>query len=198
MDDFRSTAEIITDRLRSEILTGAIAEGHPLREIQLTERFKVSRGPVRDALLVLSQEGLLESHRNRGARVACAWPPQTRTFLLQTRVGIESIAVESICAKNGATVEKLDRSCQLLRLGCENGDLPAVVHYDMGFHRLLMRCSGHENLEKVWLSIMGGMRLTYSRHGKLIEVYEEHLAILEAIRKGNFEQALEALKVHIH
>ena len=47
---YRNVREQVTDRLREEILLGIFKVGDPLREIPLAERFRVSRGPIRDAL----------------------------------------------------------------------------------------------------------------------------------------------------
>ena len=47
----------IVDRLREEIVCGKLSEGEPLRETPLAERFDVSRGPIRDAILQLASEG---------------------------------------------------------------------------------------------------------------------------------------------
>ena len=64
--------EQIADHIRADILSGQLLEGEQLREQLLAERFGVSRGPIRDVLLQLTQEGLLISKRNCGVRVGPA------------------------------------------------------------------------------------------------------------------------------
>jgi DNA-binding GntR family transcriptional regulator len=76
----RSTREQITDRLREDIFSGRLAEGERLQEAKLAERFGVSRGPIREALAQLTQEGLLEAKPNRGVSTvvsACRTPTPT-------------------------------------------------------------------------------------------------------------------------
>src|ERR1700694_4324682 len=65
-----SLAHSIRSRLREAILRGDFASGAHLREVEIAERYQVSRGPVREALAQLEQEGLVILRRNRGAVVA--------------------------------------------------------------------------------------------------------------------------------
>ena len=53
----RTIREQVTNQIRDEVVAGNLPAGHPLREGELAERFGVSRGPIRDAFLQLSQEG---------------------------------------------------------------------------------------------------------------------------------------------
>ena len=59
----------VADRLRDDILAGRLKPGEKLAETHLVKRFGVSRAPVREALVQLTQEGLLTSQANRGVRV---------------------------------------------------------------------------------------------------------------------------------
>lgn len=196
--DYRRVRDQITDRLREEIMTGKLKEGEQLREIPLAERFKVSRGPIRDALLQLTQEGLLRAQPNRGARVGGVWSAEVRPAMVSIRIDLESTAVR-ILIKQGRKLDarSLNTNLRHFRIACEDGDLASVVQLDMGFHRLLLRESECDGLESVWLPVMAGMRLPYSRHQSLLEAYEEHQSIVEAIEAGKVRKAIEALKANI-
>lgn len=65
----RGTSSVIAEQLRDRILDGSFAPGEQISEVQLAARLKMSRGPVREAVQRLAQEGLLVSHRNRGVFV---------------------------------------------------------------------------------------------------------------------------------
>ena len=82
-------------------------------------------------------------------------------------------------------------------LACRDEDLSAVIRLDMSFHRLILSLSGHPTLESVWLPLMGGMRLPYSRHQSLMESHAEHQQVLTAIQSGQLRSALAALKANI-
>ncbi len=64
-----SLVELVTDHLRGDILSGALEPGERLVEEQLTQRFQISRAPLREALRLLVEQGLVEHLPRRGARV---------------------------------------------------------------------------------------------------------------------------------
>ncbi|MDG1302204.1 MAG: GntR family transcriptional regulator [Opitutae bacterium] len=197
--DFKRVRDQITDHLRHEILTGQLSEGAPLREVRLAERFQVSRGPIRDAILQLTKEGLLESLPNRGARVGRVWDDSLRPLMLSMRGEIETLALRGLLDLGSKVdLKPFHKNQQNLRIACEEGDLAAVVKYDMEFHRLILKTCDHPGVESVWLSIMSGMRLPYSRHKNLMEVHAEHGRVLECMERGDAEAALEAFQANIH
>jgi DNA-binding GntR family transcriptional regulator len=196
--DYRNVREQVTDRIREEVLLGNFAPGEALREIPLAERFKVSRGPIRDALLQLSQEGLLESVPNKGVRVGKMWEGKSVPVMARIRFDLESFALaEVIRTKPEGFMESLNRNLRLFKLACEDKDMSAVVQLDLQFHRLFLRECGHVGLESVWLPLLGGMRLPYSRHNLLTESYAEHRAIADAIEAGDKKAAIAGLKKNI-
>ena len=196
--NYRNVREQITDQLREEILLGKYKPGEPLREIPLAKRFRVSRGPIRDAFLKLTQEGLLESETNRGVRVGKIWDEKVIPIMTKIRYELESFAIAELIRNlpEGFPV-KIRKNLRLFKLACEDQDLPAAVQLDLQFHRLLLRESGHIGLESVWLPLLGGLRLPFSRHKILSESYLEHEAIFEAIQQGNIKTALLALEKNI-
>src|SRR6266571_1852144 len=66
----RNLADAVTERMRDAILNGSFKPGQPLREEQLASMLDLSRGPVREALIRLEREGLVQVRRHRGAIVA--------------------------------------------------------------------------------------------------------------------------------
>jgi DNA-binding GntR family transcriptional regulator len=196
--EYRNVRGQVTDRLREEILLGKFEAGEALREIPLAERFRVSRGPIRDALLQLSQEGLLESVPNRGARVGKIWDDKLIPVMAKVRFDLESFAVSELIANPPDELfVKIRQNLRLFKLACEDQDMPAVVQLDLQFHRLLLRECGHAGLETVWLPLLGGLRLPYSRHKLLTESYLEHKQIADAIEEGDAAAATQALKKNI-
>jgi DNA-binding GntR family transcriptional regulator len=196
--DYRRLRDQITDRLREEIMLGEINEGDPLREVALASRFGVSRIPVRDAILQLTSEGLLVTEPNRGAKVSSVWDEELRPTMMKVRRDIECTALRFFMQRaDDKAIERLCRNLKAFETACRDGDLPLVVRYDMEFHRMILRESGHSRLESVWLPIMGGMRLPYGRHKTLLESHAEHKRIVQAIQSGDKAEALAALKANI-
>ncbi len=195
----RRLRDRIADRLREEIVCGKLTEGAPLREIPLAERFDVSRGPIRDAILQLANEGLVEDRPNRGARVGRVWDQKIRPAMVKVRRDIETLALRQLMSRaHELDLSPFRENLRHFELACRDEDLPAVVRLDISFHRLILSLSGYSALESVWLPLMGGMRLPYSRHKSLIESYTEHQQIVTAIQSGQLRSALAALKANIH
>ena len=196
--NYKNVREQVTDRLREEILLGHYEPGEPLREIPLAERFRVSRGPIRDAFLQLTQEGLLESVPNRGVRVGKVWDAKLIPVMAKVRFDLESFAIaELVDHAPERFFETLRKNLRLFRLACEDREMPAVVQLDLEFHRLMLQECGHAGLESVWLPLLGGLRLPYSRHKLLTESYLEHKQIADALEQGDGEAALAALNKNI-
>ena len=93
VDLVRGLREQIVAQLRDEILFGHMDEGEPLVETKLAKRFGVSRGPIREALLQLTNEGVAVSKVNCGTRVAQSAPDFICDFLVPLRKQIEAFAL---------------------------------------------------------------------------------------------------------
>ncbi len=196
--EYKNLRVQVTDRLREEILLGKFEAGEALREIPLLKRFGSSRGPIRDALLQLSQEGLLEYIPNRGMRVGKIWDEKLIPIMSKVRFDLESLAISELIANPpDEFFDKVRQNLRLFKLACEDQDMPAVVKLDLQFHRLFLQECGHAGLESVWLPLLGGLRLPYSRHELLTESYLEHKQIIDAMQQGDVAAATAALKKNI-
>lgn len=180
-------------------MTGQYAAGEQLKEIPLAERFQVSRGPIRDAMLQLTQEGLLNSQPNKGARIAQKWDDTLRPLMSEVRFLIERIAAIELLKSESleGVLKALKQNLRLFELACQDEDMPTLVQLDLEFHRIILRECGHQGLESVWLPLMGGIRLPYDRHRSLMESHAEHKAIYEAIEAGDEKAAIEAIRKNI-
>jgi DNA-binding GntR family transcriptional regulator len=194
----RTVRDQVTDRLRNAILSGRFAAGQRLKEVELAGEFGVSRGPVRDALLQLTKEGVLEYRPNCGVEVAATASDDVRPLLVVLRRQIEAHALKTVVpsltaedlADWGAVLERL-------RVACAAEDMAAVVEHDMAFHRWVLDRAGDPNLAAVWLPITMRMRLVYSRHKSLNDVYPEHARVWKAARRGDVTATIRAMEANI-
>lgn len=194
----QSLREQIADRLRQEVLTGRLSEGEMLRESQLAERFGVSRGPVRDALLQLTQEGLLVAERNCGVRVKSGPSQAIQPLVVSLRRQIESFALAAVFDQlTEADDQRWQQQLDDLHEACKAGDLPRAIEHDIGFHRSIVERTGDADLVAIWLPIIMRMLLRYSRHARLMEVYREHAKVVKAIKARDKKAALAALEANI-
>jgi GntR family transcriptional regulator, rspAB operon transcriptional repressor len=190
--------EQVAGHLRRRILSGQLAAGTPVREQDLADEFGISRGPIRDALLTLSKEGLLLARPNVGVKVAAEPSPFKRSVLVRLRREIESAALMVwFERKDPAVLKAINQNLAQYKEACGGTDLSHVVELDMGFHRLIMEAADGGSLVDLWLPVILRMYLRYSRHRSLMESYQEHAAIVQAMEAGHEWQALELLKQHI-
>jgi DNA-binding GntR family transcriptional regulator len=190
--------EQVASQLRRRILSGLLLPGTPLREQTLAAEFGISRGPIRDALLNLTKEGLLTARPNVGVRVASESSAFKRNVIVHLRREIETSAVTVwFETRDQALFKNLDENLLQYKAACVSSDLGHVVELDMNFHRLLVESADQGSLVDLWLPVVLRMYLRYSRHRDLMESYNEHAAIVRAMREGHEWQALELLKLHI-
>jgi DNA-binding GntR family transcriptional regulator len=149
-------------------------------------------------MLQLSQEGLLEYIPNCGMRVSKVWDEKLIPIMAKVRFDLENFAAAELIANpSDELFVKMRQNLRLFKLACEDQEMPAVVQLDLQFHRLLLRECGHTGLESVWLPLLGGLRLPYSRHKLLTESYLEHKQIADAIEQGDVAAATAALNKNI-
>lgn len=194
----RTVREQITDRLRHAILSGRFAAGQRLKEVELAGEFGVSRGPVRDALLQLTKEGVLEYRPNCGVEVAATARDDVRRLLVVLRRQIEAHALRAVVPTlTPADLTEWRSILERLRAACEADDIAAVVEHDMAFHRWVIDRVGDADLAGIWLPITMRMRLVYSRHRSLNDVYPEHARVWRAAKRGDVDAAVRAMEANI-
>lgn len=195
-----STPQVIAGRLREAIASGAFAPGQQLREATLAQRLGVSRGPLREAMQRLTQEGLLISYRNRGVFVM----PLDRAVVSDVflaRQALERAAVEHLIATG-----RSDAAQPLLELAqrmgeCADPSGPEVTALDMRFHEVLVDIAASPRLQQMHRTLLTqlrmslvGMQDTYSSSH---ERAEEHREVAAAIVAGDAALADRLLVEHM-
>lgn len=195
---YKTIPEQLEAHLRRDILTGSLKPGQALREQEVSERFGVSRGPVREVLNRLSQQGLLITEANKGVRVASQPSETLRPLLVKLRQTIEQFVLKDLFGTiRPETIEALEKQLSNIKNACQAGDTAALVEYDLSFHSTLIQAHEDKDLFTLWQPIVLRMLIHYERLGDLMESYEEHKAILDAIKAGRKKDALKALAANI-
>ena len=190
--------EQLTSQIRKELIAGEFEEGEQLKEKQLSERFGVSRGPIRDAILELTKEGLLVSRQHRGAVVGKRPSPAIRPLVVEIRRKIEAFALNKIFSRiDDDDLSFLEENLEDFHRSCKSADISSMVELDMAFHRYLVEKVGEPGLVSIWLPVVTNMMLPYSRHSDLIESYQEHYAIYTAIKDRDKKTAIKKLRANI-
>lgn len=198
----RGLGEQIIERLREDILSGRIAEGERLREVDLAKRFSVSRGPIREALQQLAWEGVVETDRNKGALVSTSAPNEISELIIPLRCTIEKYAIrlffDQLTEEDFLTWETI---LSKMKQACEAKDFALISEHDIAFHRSLVKRANSPDLLAIWSAMVSRIRRhfreSHLRYQNPVQIYEEHLPILEALREGSLSDALQIIEDHI-
>ncbi len=189
--------------IKDAILEGQLMPGEPLHEIELSEKLNISRGTVREALRLLSQEGLVEVIPYRGAFVACL-TPQMVEEIYTLRALLEPYAVRLCMERDAFDEEALIQMTKLIkRMGEmeQAGNYSETIKADIKFHEIISERCGHRLLTEV-LKNLQSMTLMFIVSTKLYQsdmISDEvtHQAIYEGILSGNPQVAEEIVRKHI-
>lgn len=188
-------------RLREAIRDGAVRHGPLYSENELAETLGMSRTPVREAVIALTREGLLEVSAQRGFRVReLSVAEQAEVFDL--RVLLESYVVRKLAADPPeGTTEQLSAVLDRQETLDQDDQRSAFLATDEEFHLLMPQLAGlahtHDTLSRLrgamWL--LGREALTRPERDKA--VIDEHRAIVAAIAAGDPDAAAEAITTHL-
>lgn len=193
-------ASLVTDQLRDSIINGALEPGEQLSEVDLAQRFGVSRGPVREALQRLIQEGLLRSEPHRGVTIPVLTDEDVLDIYL-AREALESAAVRHIIASSRSTAchEALDQHVTAMEKAEAAGDWEAVGKADAEFHTALVEATGSQRLQRMFSTVISETRLclgALTSADSRTDLVQEHREICSLMQQGKIEQALAVLGKH--
>jgi DNA-binding GntR family transcriptional regulator len=154
----------IAERLRAAILAGDIPPGAPLVETALSERFDVSRGPLREALRQLIEEGLVVTVPYTGTHVAALSVDDVRE-IYSLRTALEIFAIEQVWSRRDAGFRReLVARNETLIATIDAGDDRASIETELAFHGFVYEASGHRLLQRTWASLRGRLQLYWAAH----------------------------------
>jgi len=199
----KSLSEEVRDRLREAIVRGRFEPGSRLSESELAEAFGVSRGPVREALSGLQQEGLVHLQRHKAARVS-EISKEDVAELYELRKDLERFAVKR--AVRLATAEELAEMGTVAAaygLAVKGGAVQEAVDLDMRFHDLIYEAARHARLRACWTSLLRSQIHAFVLSSSLVDpgymvpCVPEHAAIRDALRARDKEGALRLVDLHL-
>lgn len=199
---FEHRSRHIAESLRNDILSGRMVEGLRLTESGLAQRFGVGRGLVREAVQQLSMQGLLITRPNRGAAVAPEAPREIRQLIIPIRRTVEAYALQLVFDElTEDDFQRWEHVLEKMQTAIRHSDYFAVAEADLAFHRVLLERAGQPDLLVIWDALVGRIRSHFRRmqrrYSNLIEVYEEHAALLEGYRRKDLQEAIRLLKANI-
>ena len=194
----RTIREQIITQIRDELVAGVFPAGSSLRETELANRYGVSRGPVRDALLQLSNEGFLAYQANRGVTVRHPPNPEDREFITSLRTQLETYVVsKGLSQLTVDSIGEIKAALKNLKAACEGGEVATIARRDIEFHQAILLACGGEALIPTWKQLCSRMLLVYTRLTDYEQVYQEHVRICEALSEKKKQATIATLRANI-
>ena len=192
--------DLVYERLRESLIDLTFAPGEPLREAALVERFGVSKTPIREALVRLEREGLVEIAPYRGARARTYNQADVREFY-EVREILEAECVRRVTQESDAGIrEALTRNVNSSASALERGDLRAVAERLDEFGALLLSQMQNGMVTDLLERLQAHLkRIARGDLGKehFGSVLAEHREILGAIIARDAEGAQTLLRRHL-
>jgi len=187
--------------LRDEIVRMELKPLDILNEKLLGQRFGVSRTPVREALLRLADEGLVEIYPQSGTFVSRI-PRRALYEAILIRKALEATTVSlAIVAMRDDRLQGLEANQKALRQAAQSGDIAHFHQIDSEFHQLVADIAGYPGIwtviAQVKVQIDRYRFVTLPQQGRLDLVIAEHAAIIEGMRRRDDGAAVLAMSQHI-
>ncbi|OAH13818.1 GntR family transcriptional regulator [Streptomyces jeddahensis] len=196
----RGLAVQMVETLRERLLSGQIASGTRINEVELARELNISRGPLREAIRQLVSEGLLVHRPNKGAVVFEAEPDEVEA-LFELRSALETAAARlAAVRRDRKDITALRRACERSRKLLAAGR-QFVHHTDLDFHRALLDAARSPRItEQVWrvhqqIIVVRSRQDVPGSHTDASLADHEELA--EAIAEGQADRAAELMEGHL-
>jgi DNA-binding GntR family transcriptional regulator len=200
----KTTAQLIADELREQIVQGIFRPGQQINEASVAGQLNRSRGLLREALQRLCQEGLLVSYRNRGVFVVELETEDIKE-IYAVRQSIESAAANTLLS---SSQDQVKETCERLREIVEDmakyvaaSDWQEIARLDMEFHSTFVAGTGNSRLVRIYQTLATETRLCIANlkvaHSRADVLLEEHQNILRLLEAGDRKGLLEAIKGHM-
>lgn len=160
----------IYERLREQILSLELKPGAPLEEAKLAQALGGSRTPLREALIRLAAEGLVEVLPNRGARVSGMELPQLQEHLEAFELLQRTATVLAAQRRPAAAIAELRRLCDAFEQRHAEGDVSGMIEANWDFHHAIGVACGNRYIERMYdTTLTDGLRI--SRLAMALECY---------------------------
>ncbi len=195
-----SVADQVATLLRQRILEGELRPGTQLQELTLASSLGVSRNTMREAIRILSLEGLLRRNLHRGAAVSQLSLEDVRE-IYQLRRMMELPAVLSARRSSPEVLRELGDAVEQYEEAVKSRNWTRAVHHDLRFHSLLIRFHNNKRLDAFYKNMLGELRVgmvlvdrSHDDPGALIPV---HRKMFECLSTGKFKQCAALLEQHL-
>lgn len=190
----------VADIIRGKILGGHYAPGERLNEVALASTLGISRSPLREALRHLAKEGLVDLVGGRGAFVA-SLPASEVSDLLEVRESLDVLAARLAAERaSDDDLDELERELLDYTARLHSPD-SGTLSWSDDFHLGTYRVARNDKLAELGLTVHTQLRLARFRsgasHHRAEQAHQEHLAIMQAIRRHDPDEAEQRTREHM-
>ncbi len=200
-----SVADQVAAVLRQRILDGELRPGTPLQEVPLASSLGVSRNTMREAMRILSLEGLLKRNLHRGVAVSrLSLRDVEEIYQLRRMLEIPALlAAKDLAAKKNASefLRELRTALEQYERAVRARDWVRAVSFDFQFHSSLIQIHANKRLESFYQKVIGELRVgmvlvdqSHDNPGGLIPV---HRKIYQLLCSGKLKQCVAVLARHL-
>lgn len=201
----------IASELGAEIVVGRLVPGDDLNSVELSRRYQTSRTPVREALMLLEKEGLVDVPPRRRPRVVILSIAEIREIYQARAALLDLIALDTVREATAADLAGLRELLGGMRRGWKGRDLDAYVWANVDFYDRNTQITRNRTVKRIFDSLLlrtlplrrlslsrpGRMERSFDDHRRLIQAYEDRDATLaSALLRSNHINALAALEAY--
>ena len=194
-------SENLREAIEEEIATGKLRPGTHLDELELANRFGVSRTPIREALILLQSEGLVDNRLRKGSVVVQVSPARLMEMfevMAELEAMCARLAVRRSTPLDMAALEVAHEECRAAVL---NGDTNAYFYANERFHFAMYAASHNSFLAEQSTQLQRRLRpyrrLQLRVRNRLQRSFAEHQLILDALKSGDVDGAVENVRNHV-
>ncbi|MGC6589176.1 GntR family transcriptional regulator [Paenibacillus sp. Dod16] len=197
-----NTVDIAVQKILRKIENYELVTGDIVSDLELSKEFEMSRTPLREAIMILLDNGILE--RTKTKVVVRAITLKDINEILEVREAIELKSIEIIVNNKGLTKAQLKELNQIQEKLCENtnnGDFDTFFEADSRFHEKIAEYSGNERFldicKRIYLQSQRLRWITMLTPSRYTETCEEHQLIIDTLTKLDLNAAINAIKSHL-
>jgi phosphonate utilization transcriptional regulator len=194
-----SLTRLVADSVEDLILSGELAPGAKLNEVTLAERFRVSRGPLREALRLLEESGLIYQEKNRGAFVRVVELSEAAE-LYEVRAGLDAMAGRLLAGRINAEQLNALRTLTDQMTSVDNKDVEQFHILNLDFHDQIVAMTGNRTLTDTYRTLAKQLVLFRKRNlmtpMAIPHFAQEHSAIVDMLEQRDAVGCSEALYAH--
>lgn len=192
----QTLTDMAFERIREAIVSGALKLGEQVSEAQLAQGMGISKTPVREALVRLKIEGLVDIHPQRGTFVFKLEPDQVGQ-MCRFRAMVETQALREAFASNRAGLLQALQACvDEMKPAEAAGDVERLARIDMDFHRQFVRCCPNTYLQAAY-ELIRYQLIALRFRAPIPDCVDSHQVLIDAIAQGDIEGACAELSTHV-